>query len=516
MNGIKTSPQSAVAAERTFIREEAGTLPILQVENVTKRYPGVLALDHVSFQVSEGEIRGLIGENGAGKSTIIKSIAGAIPFDSGKVTIHGESYSSITPTEAINKGISVIYQEFNLVPSMTVAENVFLGERIGGRRVVDFEEINRRTKEIFERFGVEIDPQAQVGTLSTAQMQLVEIAKAISKNVKVLFMDEPSASLSMAETEVMFEIVRTLKKQGLAIIYVSHRLDELFEICDTVTVMRDGQVVATEKTSDIDRKGLIKMMVGRELNESYPERKPVSDEVVLELEHVYGNGDVDISFQLHKGEILGLGGLVGCGRTELAKMIYGAVPVERGQIRLKGKPVRFSSPSEAIEQGIGLIPEDRKLEGVFIDFPIDWNIVIQCIRKISRMGVVDMEKAQATSAKYISDLKIVTPGSGQLVKNLSGGNQQKVVIGKVLATNTEIIIFDEPTRGIDVGAKQEIYRLMNELTEQGISIIMISSDMEELLGMSDRILVLSEGRITGELGKNEFSQVSVMELASAN
>lgn len=491
-------------------------MPILQVENVTKRYPGVLALDHVSFEVSAGEIRGLIGENGAGKSTIIKSIAGAIPFDSGKVTIDGESYTSINPTEAINKGISVIYQEFNLIPSMTVAENIFLGERVGGKYVVDFKEMNQRAEEIFRRFDVDIDPQAQVGTLSTAQMQLVEIAKAISKNVRVLFMDEPSASLSVAETEGMFEIVRTLKKQGLAIIYVSHRLDELFEICDTVTVMRDGQVVATEKTSDIDRKGLIKMMVGRELNESYPARNSVSEEVVLELDHVYGNGDVDISLQLHKGEILGLGGLVGCGRTELGKLIYGAVPVEKGEVRLKGRPVRFSSPAEAIRQGIGLIPEDRKLEGVFTDFPIDWNIVIQCLKDISKMGVVDAEKADRTGEKYINDLRIVTPGSRQLVKNLSGGNQQKVVIGKVLATNTEIIIFDEPTRGIDVGAKQEIYRLMNDLTDQGISIIMISSDMEELLGMSDRILVLSEGRITGELQKNEFSQFAVMELASAN
>lgn len=491
-------------------------MSILTVENVTKRYPGVVALDHVSMSVNAGEIRGLIGENGAGKSTIIKSIAGAIPFDEGRMIIDGREYTSITPTEAIAQGISVIYQEFNLIPSMTVAENVFLGERIGGRFQVDFKTMDQRAADIFARFGVDIDPGALVGSLSTAQMQLVEIAKAISKKVKVLFMDEPSASLSVSETKVMFDIVRSLKQDGLAIVYVSHRLEELFEICDSVTVMRDGHVIDTRPIGELDRHTLIKLMVGRELNETYPERSEVSEEVVLELRHVYGNGDVDVSLQLHKGEILGLGGLVGCGRTELAKLIYGAVPIERGEMLLFGELVRITSPNQAIEHGIGLIPEDRKTEGVFIEFPIDWNIVIQSLRKVSHHGIVDDKAVSEISQRYIREMRILTPSEHQLVKNLSGGNQQKVVVSKVLATQTRIIIFDEPTRGIDVGAKQEIYRLMNDLTREGISILMISSDMEELLGMSDRIIVMNEGAVAGELQRSEFSQVAVMELASSN
>ena len=491
-------------------------MAILQVENLTKRYPGVTALDNVSFSIEAGEIRGLIGENGAGKSTIIKSIAGAISFEEGALIINGQRYTSITPTLAIENGISVIYQEFNLVPSMTVAENIFLGEKIGSKYAVNFKEMEKRSKEIFDRFGVDIDVKAQVGTLSTAQKQLVEIAKSISKNVKVLFMDEPSASLSVSEIEVMFEIVRTLKKDGIAIVYVSHRLDELFEICDSVTVMRDGKMIDTKPIQELNRQSLIKLMVGRELTETYPDRHKVSDDVVLELRNVYGNGDVGIDLKLYKGEILGLGGLVGCGRTELAKLIYGAEHVEKGEIYLNGDKVTINSPSEAITMGIGLIPEDRKTEGVFLNFPIDWNVVIQCVRALSNSGVIDPQKTKSISEKYIDELKIVTPSKKQMVRNLSGGNQQKVVLAKVLAANTKIIIFDEPTRGIDVGAKQEIYYLMDRLTRQGISIIMISSDMEELLGMSDRIVVLSEGSIAGELSRDEFSQVAVMELASAN
>lgn len=490
-------------------------MPILKVENITKRYPGVLALDSVSFEIEPGEIRGLIGENGAGKSTIIKSIAGAIEFDEGKLTIDGNKFTSITPTEAIRQGISVIYQEFMLIPGMSVAENIFLGEQVGGRFTADFKKMNQKAQEIFSRFGVEIDVAAPVSSLSTAQMQLVEIAKAISKNVKILFMDEPTASLSVSETEAMFTIIRALKKEGLAVVYVSHRLDEVFSVCDSVTVMRDGKTIDTRPIAQLDRQSLIRLMVGRELNETYPARRGVSDEVVLELDNVYGNGDVGVSLKLHRGEILGLGGLVGCGRTELAKMIYGAAPIERGEMRLFGKSVHFRSPADAIERGIGLIPEDRKNEGVFLDFPIDWNVVIQCIKKISRCGAVDEDKIQEICSHYIHNMKIVTPSERQMVKNLSGGNQQKVVLAKVLATQTKIIIFDEPTRGIDVGAKQEIYRLMDELTKQGISIIMISSDMEELLGMSDRIIVMNEGSVAGELTKENFSQVAVMELASA-
>ena len=491
-------------------------MSILKVENLTKQYPGVLALNKVSFSVEPGEVRALMGENGAGKSTLIKSISGAISFDAGKLIIGEKEFTSIAPLEAIDNGVSVIYQEFNLIPSMTVAENVFLGEKVGGKYVADFHEMHTRAKAIFDQFGVSIDTHESVSRLSTAQMQLVEIAKAMSKDVKVLFMDEPSASLSIAETEAMFEIVRKLKQQGIAIIYVSHRIDEIFEICDTVTVMRDGCVVDTKPIAELDRKKIISMMVGRELNESYPERDKCDPEVVLELQNVTGNNDHDISFKLYKGEILGLGGLVGCGRTELAKVIYGAAPLESGKILISGKEVKITSPAEAIANGIGLVPEDRKNEGVFLNYPLDWNIVIMCLNALSKKGVVDQDKAESVSKKYFDELKIASPNLKQLVRNLSGGNQQKVVMAKVLAAQTKIIIFDEPTRGIDVGAKQEIYRLMNELTKQGISIIMISSDMEELLGMSDRIIVLNEGYLAGQLQKEEFSQVAVLELASSN
>lgn len=488
---------------------------ILEVRNITKLYPGVVALDDVSFDVERGEILALIGENGAGKSTVIKAIAGAIQPEKGTIIIDGQEYSKLTPALAKEAGIGVVYQEFNLVPSLSVAENVFLGDKVGSRRgMPDFKEMKRRAQEILEDLGVKIDVNTQVQMLSTAQMQIVEIAKALVKNCKVLIMDEPSASIPMAEVGNMFRIVRRLKERGVSVIYISHRLEELFELCDRVTVFRDGKYVVTRNVSDITKKDLIRYMIGRELTEKFPERSVKIGEPILEVKDLTGNGDFHINLTLHKGEVLGLAGLVGAGRTELAKMICGDVKPDSGEIIVKGKPMHASSVADAVDLGIGLIPEDRKQEGAFLEYSIEWNIPVMSLRQNSRHGLMNFKALDRLVEKYTKTLDIKTPSVKQLVRNLSGGNQQKVVVAKVLAADNDVLIFDEPTRGIDVGAKQEIYKLMNQLVEQGNSILMISSEMEEMLGMSDRILVLHEGRVSGEVLKKDFSQEKILELAS--
>lgn len=488
---------------------------VLEVKNVTKTYPGVVALDNVSFDVEKGEILALIGENGAGKSTVIKTIAGAITPDSGTIVIDGKEYSKLTPSLAKEAGIGVVYQELNLVPSLSIAENIFLGDKVGGNRFMpDFKEMKTRSGEIMADLGVKIDVNTQVQMLSAAQMQIVEIAKAVVKNCKVLIMDEPSASIPMAEVANMFRIVKRLKEKSVSVIYISHRLEELFELCDRVTVFRDGQYVTTRNVADITKKDLIKYMIGRELTEKFPTRDVEIGGPVLQVKDLTGNGDFHINLELHKGEILGLAGLVGAGRTELAKMLCGDVKPDSGEIIVKGKVMKAASAADGVNMGIGLVPEDRKLEGIFLEYTVEWNIPIMSMRKISHGGIVDFKEADQLVNYYVDTLGIKTPSVKQEVKNLSGGNQQKVVVAKVLAADNDILIFDEPTRGIDVGAKQEIYKLMNRLVEEGRSIVMISSEMEELLGMSDRILVLHEGKVSGELLKDEFSQDRVLELAS--
>lgn len=488
---------------------------ILEVKNITKTYPGVVALDNVSFDVEKGEILALIGENGAGKSTVIKTIAGAIVPDSGTITIDGQTFEKLNPSIAKEAGIGVVYQELNLVPSLSIMENIFLGDRVGDSKVMpNFSEMKQRAEEIMAELGVKIDVNTQVQMLSTAQMQVVEIAKAVVKKCKVLIMDEPSASIPMAEVQNMFRIVRRLKEKGVSVIYISHRLEELFELCDRVTVFRDGQFVVTRNVADITKKDLIKYMIGRELTEKFPTREVELGEPVLEVKDLTGNGDFHINLSLRKGEILGLAGLVGAGRTELAKMLCGDVKPESGDIIIKGKKMKATSAADGVEMGIGLVPEDRKLEGVFLNYTIEWNIPIMSMRRISKFGIIDFNEADRLTNTFVDTLAIKTPSVKQEVKNLSGGNQQKVVVAKVLAADNDILIFDEPTRGIDVGAKQEIYKLMNNLVEEGKSILMISSEMEELLGMSDRVVVLHEGKVSGELEKEAFSQERVLELAS--
>lgn len=487
---------------------------VLSLENIIKKYPGVLALNNVSMSFLEGEVHALLGENGAGKSTLIKAVAGAIDIDSGTICIDGQKYHKITPSLSRSLGIEVIYQEFNLVPTLSVGENIFLCEKGENSFLFSAKETEKRAIQVLDQFGVKIDPQSMVQDLSIAEQQIVEIAKAVSKNVKIMIMDEPSAPLSVSEVEMMFQIINQLKAKGVTIIYISHRLEEVFQISDRVSVMRDGCYIATKYTKETNRQELINLMVGRELKESYPQRKNLPGEVILEAKNLTGNGDRNISFSVRKGEILGISGLVGAGRTELAQLLFGAAQLEEGEILINRHPVKIKSPSDAIRHKIGLLTEDRKGQGLFLDMAVKWNIVFPIVRQISRYGIVNTKKEEEIAEHFKERINIKTPSLLQQVINLSGGNQQKVVLAKSLAADSDILIFDEPTRGIDVGAKQEIYHLMTELADNGITILMISSDLEELLGMSDRIIVMCEGALAGEVQKDNFNQHYILDLAS--
>lgn len=487
---------------------------VLSLKNVTKKYPGVLALNDVSIDFLEGEVHALLGENGAGKSTLIKAVAGAIDIDSGIIRINGQEYHKMSPSLSRSLGIEVIYQEFNLVPTLSCGENIMMGEKVGSNIFFNAKLVDNKASEVLKQFAMMIDPKKLVQDLSIAEQQIIEIAKAVSKDLKILIMDEPSAPLSVSEVDVMFDIIKQLKKKGVTIIYISHRLEEVFRISDRVSVMRDGCYVATRNTKDTNRQELIKLMVGRELKESYPPRKNAPGAIAMEVKNLTGNGDRDISFSVRKGEILGISGLVGAGRTELAMLLFGAVPAEKGQILVSGKPVKIKKPLDAIQNKIGLLTEDRKGQGLFLEMAVKWNISFPIVKRISKYGVVNTKKEEEIAKKYKERINIKTPSLLQQVINLSGGNQQKVVLAKSLAAESDILIFDEPTRGIDVGAKQEIYHLMTELADNGIAILMISSDMEELLGMSDRIIVLCEGKLAGEVEKEKFDQHHILDLAS--
>lgn len=422
----------------------------------------------------------------------------------------------MTPQTSEQNGIGVIYQEFNLVGDLSVAENIFLGRAIRKGMVIDLKAMERESKKILDSLNIKINPKTLVKTLSVGYQQMVEIAKAVSQNAKLLIMDEPSAPLTSAEVEAMFAIVDKLKAGGVSIIYISHRLDEIFRLADRITILRDGQYVTTLNTDETNKDELVKYMVGRQLTEVYPKRDEicVKDEVIFEAVNVSGNGDKNISFKIHRGEVLGLGGLVGAGRTEFAELMFGMRPKTAGKFIFKGKEISPKTPKDAIELGIGLVPEDRKKEGALLGMSIRCNINMPIYQRISKGTVINEKKEEEIAQTYRKEISIKTPTLDQLVKNLSGGNQQKVILAKWLAADSELLIFDEPTRGIDVGAKQEIYTLINHLVEQGKTVLMISSEMEELMGMSDRILILAEGNMTGELNKSEFNQERIMQLAS--
>lgn len=484
---------------------------ILRLNHISKKYPGVTALDDVSMEFHRGEIHAIVGENGAGKSTMIKAISGAIEPTFGTIDVEDETFIKMTPQLARKHGIAVIYQEFTLIPVLTAAENIFLGEYITKGLVLDYKKMEKISYELFGKLNIEINPNTLVSDLTTGYQQIIEIAKAISKNAKLLIMDEPSAPLTMSEVEAMFKIVDALKEQGVTIIYISHRLDEIFRLSDRVTVFRDGKFIKTLNTADTNKNELIKYMVGRELTESYPMRNKPATETSLSIQNLCGNGVKDVTFDVRRGEILGLAGLIGAGRTELMQLLFGYEKITSGEIILDGTNIQPKSCIDAIKMGIALVPEDRKRQGVILDMTVKENTSLPILRNISKFSTINSKKDDQITGKYMSSLRIKAPSMKQKVKNLSGGNQQKVVLAKWLATNPKVMIFDEPTRGIDVGAKQEIYKIMNDLANEGKTIIMVSSDMEELFGMSDRIVVLCQGRVTGILKRSEFSQELVLK-----
>ncbi|RKY83315.1 D-xylose ABC transporter ATP-binding protein [candidate division KSB1 bacterium] len=490
---------------------------LLRLKNISKSYPGVQALDRVSFELKAGEIHALIGENGAGKSTLVKILAGAIQKDSGEIYIENEKIEINSPQTAQRLGISIIYQEFNLSPYLNVAENIFLGREPVKlfSQFIDWKKLYSEAEKVLNKIGIHLDLKQQVYTLSVAQKQIVEIAKALSLNARIIAMDEPSATLTEHELENLFNLIRVLEEDGIGIIYISHRLEEIFEIATRVTVLRDGKYIATRNVNEINKDDIIKMMVGRELHEEFPEKRFKKGRKILSVKNVSRKGVVEnISFDVYEGELLGLTGLVGSGRTELARIIFGADPKDEGEIFLNGKKVEITSPRKAISLGIALLTEDRKSQGLILDMSVKENVTIASLDSISRNGFISSLKEKSSVNKFINDLKIKTPSIEQYVRNLSGGNQQKVILARWLFTKSKLLIFDEPTRGIDVGAKIEIYNLINRLIEEGIGIIFISSELPEILGMCDRILVMFEGKINGEFLHKEATQEKIMLAAT--
>lgn len=486
---------------------------ILSIEGTSKCFPGVKALDSVSFQIERGTIHALVGENGAGKSTLIKILAGIYHAEEGKVLLNGNCVEFRTPHESRTAGIAVVHQEVKLAEPLSVTENLFVGNLIMRGRLVDWKEMRRRALETIQNLGVEIDVDAPVETLTVAKKQIVEICRAVNMNCKLLIMDEPSATLTDRELDIMFGIVKKLRSEGITIIYISHRLDEVFNLADNVTVLRDGKHVATQPVADVSREKLISLMVGRELGQEYPKIAAATGDVILDVKNLCRRGVLhDISFSVRKGEVLGISGLVGAGRTELARAILGIDRIDAGEIYVRGKKVRYRSFREAIHDGLGLIPEDRKLQGLVQIFSVKRNICMVSLDKIIRHGIVREKLETQYAEEYAHKLRVATPTLDTQVQYLSGGNQQKVVVAKWLLQNSEILFLDEPTRGIDVGAKAEIYGLINVLVEQGRTVIMISSEMPEILGMCDRIVVLHEGKKMGELMREEATQEKIMAL----
>jgi ribose transport system ATP-binding protein len=495
-------------------------VPELLVEmlGIGKDFPGVHALMDCRFDLYPGEVHALVGENGAGKSTLMKILAGVYRRDSGTIRIKG-SPVNITSTGAAQRiGISMIHQELNLAPHLTVAQNIYLGQEPRSLGfLLDDRALNDRAAELFETLHLNLDPRKPASTLAVAQQQMVEIAKALSFNADILIMDEPTAALTDTEIAELFRITRELRGRGVGVVHISHRLQELKQISDRVTVMRDGRYVDTRATADVSIDQIISMMVGRTIFEVTPEvPEHPSPDVVLEVRNLNRGGVIrDVSFNLHRGEILGIAGLVGAGRTEVARAVFGADPVDSGQILVHGRKVRINSPTDAVSHGIGYLSEDRKRYGLALGMNIETNIVLASLRRfLGPLGVVRSALTRVAAERQVQNLAIKTPSLNQLARNLSGGTQQKVVVSKWLTADTEILLFDEPTRGIDVGAKSEIYRLLNDLAHQGKAIVMISSELPEILRMSHRILVMCEGRVTGELTAAEATQEKIMTFAT--
>jgi ribose transport system ATP-binding protein len=486
---------------------------LLEMRDIGKSFPGVRALEGVHLAIREGQVHALLGENGAGKSTLIKILSGAYSKDEGQIYFEGEPVEIHGPHDAQALGISTIYQEFNLAHDLSVAENIYLGHLPRKGLIVDWGAVKAGTQEILDRLGVTFSADANISTLSVAEQQLVEIAKALNRKTRILVMDEPSALLGEKDLENLFRVVRSLQAQGIGIIYISHRLREIFELADEVTILKDGRYVGTHTVADVTMDDLVKLMIGRDLKDVFPKRDVPPGEVLLEVSNLSQPKLLrDISFQLRAGEIVGFAGIVGSGRTELARAIFGADPCA-GEMRIAGQKYRPRSPSEAIRNGVALVTEDRKTQGLFLQLSVRFNTTISGLKALTRGGLIQFAKELALVKRMIVDLSIKTPTPNFLVVNMSGGNQQKVVLARWLSVGTRIFMMDEPTRGIDVGSKSEIYQIMDRLTREGVGILMISSELPEVLGMSDRIMVMRQGRIVKELSRAEASEEAIMQYA---
>lgn len=490
------------------------TTPLLEMRGIGKSFPGVKALEGVNLSVRAGQVHALLGENGAGKSTLIKILSGAYIKDEGEIYWDGRPVTINSPQDAQALGISTIYQEFNLAPHLTVAENIFLGHLPQKGLLVDWAYARKRAREILASLGVNLSVDTLTADLSVAEQQLVEIAKALNRQTRILVMDEPSAVLGEKDLEKLFAVVRQLQANGIGIIYISHRLKEIFALADEVTVLKDGRYVETRRVDQVTMEDLVRLMIGRDLQDVYPKRKGQIGEVLLEVNHINRAGVLnDISFQLRAGEIVGFAGITGSGRTELARVIFGADPYTSGEIRLAGQPYHVHSPADAIRHGVALVTEDRKRQGLLLKLSVTINTTISGLKRLCRLKLIRLRDELSLVQNYIRQLSIKTPGPNFLVVNMSGGNQQKVVLARWLSIGTRLFILDEPTRGIDVGSKAEIYQIMADLADQGVAILMISSELPEVLGMSDRVLVMREGRIAKELTRAEASEEVVMSYA---
>jgi ribose transport system ATP-binding protein len=489
---------------------------LLEMQNIRKQYPGVLALSDVAFELRSGEVHCLLGENGAGKSTLMKILSGALNKDSGAIVIDGKEVVIQSPSDAQRCGIGMIYQDFKLVPDLSVAENILLGRepRNGSSPFINFTRMHEIARAALAQLGEEIPTHSLVRELSSAQKQMIEIAKAISNKIRIIAMDEPSAALTDKELKNLFTVIRRLKAEGVGIIYVSHRLEEIFEIGDRLTVLRDGALIHTCPVAEADRRSLVRWMVGRELEQEYPKARLQKGKEILRLDRIHSGIVKDVSLTVHCGEVLGFAGLVGAGRTEIARVIFGADSLEQGRIWFEEKEIQPRSPRDAIDLGIGLLTEDRNQFGLIMQMSVRENISLANLKEVVGGMFIKRSKENKVAGHFVGELKIKTPTVEQTVENLSGGNRQKVVLARWLFTKSKLLIFDEPTAGIDVGVKYEIYNLINRLAQDGIGVIVISSDLPELLGICDRIAVLCEGRLMGVLNRGEATQEKVMTLAT--
>lgn len=498
--------------------------PLLKMSGMSKSFPGVKALQSVDLEIYEGECLALMGENGAGKSTLMKVLSGVYAPDEGTIEINGRPVTFTNPHQAQQLGVSIIYQEFNLFPNMTVEENVFVGREPSAKGFVQWSSLRQATLQLLQQLGVQLDPSTTVRELSVAQQQMVEIAKALSYNARIVVMDEPTSALTDTEVSALFEIIRGLKQAGLGIIFISHRIEEVLKICDRVTVLRDGQNAGELSRAEASPERIVQLMVGRHLADLFQKEGAVTaGKPMLEVRGLSRTGTKrdataivlnDVSFTVHAGEIVGLAGLVGSGRTELARAIFGADPFLSGQILVDGSSVTIKNPADAIRRGIGLVPEDRKQQALVLQLAVRENIILAKLNDLTRAGFVRREQERSLVQQFIDTLQIRTPSMEQKVVNLSGGNQQKVVLAKWLALEPKILLVDEPTRGVDVGAKAEVHHLLNRLAQRGVAILMISSELPEIIGMSDRVLVMRQGTIAGELTREEATQERIMAMAT--